>query len=175
MDWHYSKVNGSYACAVLDDASRIIPAAEEFDNQTAEHSIELFNQAYNQYSHISPIREVITDHGSQFHANKRDKDGYANHSFENYCARKGIRHILCKYNHPQSNGKIEKWFGLYNRKRNEFETFGEMITWYNTIRPHLSLNVDELETPQKAFYRKCDDIILGNYIRWIEREVEVKT
>lgn len=142
----------------LDDASRMILAAGEFDNATAENSIKLLDEAYNKYLHIA-IKEVITDHGSQFYANKRNEKGEAKHSFEEYCKQRGIRQILCKYNHPQSNGKMEKWFDTYNRYRENFDSINGFVDWYNRIRPHMSLNFDELETPEQAFYRKCDDII----------------
>jgi putative transposase len=172
MDWAHNSELNKWVCAVLDDASRLILAASEFDNATAENSISLLDESYNKYLHIAPIREVITDHGAQFYANKRDKDGNAEHSFENYCQRIGIKHILCKYNHPQSNGKIEKWFHLYKRFRSDFKNIDELIDWYNTIRPHMSLDLDNLETPEKAFYRKSEDIILGNFMRIIEGDLE---
>lgn len=172
MDWAHNSELNIWVCAVLDDASRLILAGGEFENATAENSIALLDESYNKYFHIAPIREVITDHGSQFYANKRDKDGNAEHSFENYCQTKGIRHILCKYNHPQSNGKIEKWFHLYQRFRSDFECIDDLIIWYNTIRPHMSLDLDNLETPEKAFYRKSEDIILGNFIRLVEGDIK---
>jgi putative transposase len=172
MDWAYNSESKKWVCAVLDDASRLILAAGEFDNATAENSISLLDEGYNKYLHIAPIREVITDHGAQFYANKRDKDGNAEHSFESYCQRIGIKHILCKYNHPQSNGKIEKWFHLYQRFRSDFENINDLIVWYNTIRPHMSLDLDNLETPEKAFYRKSEDIILGNFIRMAEGDLK---
>jgi hypothetical protein len=31
------------------------------------------------------------------------------------------------------------------------------------------LDIDNLETPQKAFYRKLTDIIVGNYMRMVEQ------
>jgi len=62
----------------------MILAAGEFDNATAENSIKLLDEAYNKYLHIA-IKEVITDHGSQFYANKRNEKGEAKHSFEEYC------------------------------------------------------------------------------------------
>ena len=168
MDWAYNSDPKMWLCAVLDDASRMILVAGEFDQATAENSIMLLEDAYSKYNHITPIREVITDHGSQFYANKRDKNGKAEHSFENYCLSLGVKHILCKYNHPQSNGKIEKWFHLYKRLRSEFNNIDEFVSWYNTIRPHMSLDLDNLETPEKAFYRKAEDIILGNFMRFVE-------
>ena len=32
----------------------------------------------------------------------------------------------------------------------------EFVIWYNTKRPHMSLNWDQLETPVQAFYKKID-------------------
>lgn len=77
MDWHLSKSNGSLVCVVLDDASRMILSSGEFEAATAENSIRILKEAHLKYHHISPIREVITDHGTQFCANKRDSDGNA--------------------------------------------------------------------------------------------------
>ena len=172
MDWFFNEKYGRWVCAVLDDASRMILAAGEFDNATAESSIKLLDEAYRKYLHITPIREVITDHGSQFYANKRDKKGEAKHSFEEYCKQRGIKQTLCKYNHPQSNGKMEKWFDTYNRHRDDFDSIQEFVDWYNRIGPHMSLNFDELETPEQAFYKKCDDIIFGNFVLMMESLLE---
>ena len=175
MDWHLSKSNGSWVCVVLDDASRMVLAGGEFKNATAENSIRLLEEAYMKYQYIAPIREVITDHGAQFYANKRDCDGNASHSFEEFCKDMGIKHILAKYNHPQSNGKVERWFQVYKQKREDYETFEDFIIWYNEIRPHQSLDWSRMETPKKAFYRKAEDIIMGNCIEMIAREEEEKT
>jgi transposase len=172
MDWHLSKYNGTWVCVVLDDASRMILASGEFEAATAENSIKLLEEAYQKYQHIAPIREVITDHGSQFYANKRDSDGNAAHSFEEFCKMRGIKHILARYNHPQSNGKVERWFQEYKRKRKDYETFEDFIRWYNEIRPHRSLDWDRLETPKRAFYRKAVDIICRNCIQMFTREEE---
>lgn len=105
----------------------MVLASGEFEAATAENSIELLEEAYLKYQHISPIREVITDHGSQFYANKRDSDGNATHSFEEFCKIRGILHILVRYNHPQSNVKVERWFQEYKRKRKDYETFEDFI------------------------------------------------
>jgi len=64
-----------------------------------------------------------------------------------------IKHILCRYKHPQTNGKVEKWFDLYRVHRKRFPTFEEFIEWYNN-RPHGSLNLRRAETPEMAFWRK---------------------
>ena len=67
---------------------------------------------------------------------------------------RGIKQILCRIKHPQSNGKVERWFEAYERHRDAFQTKEEFLHWYNEMRPHRSLNFEALETPAQAFIRK---------------------
>jgi len=152
LDWHEPS-DGKKVCVVLDDASRKILAGGEFEAATEENSIKLVEEVIDKYGHIQILRESITDHGAQFYANKRDKDGKAEHGFEKFLEERGIKHILCRYKHPQTNGKVEKWFDLYRVHRKRFPTFEEFIEWYNN-RPHGSLNLRRAETPEMAFWRK---------------------
>lgn len=152
----------------------MILSGGEFDSATAEISINLLNEAYLKYEYISPIREVITDHGTQFYANKRDSKGNAKHSFEKYCEDMGINHILARVKHPQTNGKVESWFGLYKRMRHEFASFEEMIVWYNEIRPHRSLDEEKLLTPKESFYRKVRGHIMKNTNGMFNRVLEAE-
>jgi len=164
MDWHQNK-HGKWICAVLDDSSRKVLSAGEYDGRSAEASIELLDEAFEKYNHVRSIREVITDHGTAFYANKRDSDGEADHPFENYCKEKGIKHLLCKYNHPQSNGKIEKWFDTYEKHRYRFDSMDDFIDFYNEIKPHFSL---DLKTPEKIFWKRLRSYILGNFFEMTE-------
>ena len=175
MDWTLDSSTGLWACAVLDDASRMVLAMIETPHATARASVGLLDQAYRQYEHIRPIQSVIVDHGVQFYANKRDKKGNAKHIFEQFCEFKSIKLILCKYHHPQSNGKIERFFQTYKKHRHRFANLDEFVYWYNSIRPHMSLNFDIMETPEKAFYSKVVDIIFGDFWRYEEKELEVKS
>ncbi|MEM3444759.1 MAG: hypothetical protein QW115_02150, partial [Thermoplasmata archaeon] len=54
------------------------------------------------------------------------------------------------------------------RHRWDFNTLEEFVYWYNWVRPHMSLNLEILETPGEALYRKLTDIIVGNYVRMVE-------
>jgi putative transposase len=168
LDWHEPE-GGPKVCVVLDDASRKVLAGGEFDNSTEENSRKLVQEVIDKYGYIKVLREAITDHGSQFYANKRDKEGYANHGFEQFLKRNGVKHILCRYKHPQSNGKVEKWFDLYRIHRKRFKTFKEFIEWYNN-RPHGSLNLRRAETPEQAFWRKMPEEYYFNlakkFFRW---------
>jgi putative transposase len=153
MDRHESKINGKQLCSVLDDASRKVLAAGEFDNATEEKSLELLKRAIEKYEFLCPIFAVITDHGSQFYANKRDKKGNAKHGFEIFLKERGINQILCGVNHPQTNGKQEKFHDFYKNHRARFNSLVELVGWYNN-RPHGSLNLRRAETPNEAFIRK---------------------
>jgi putative transposase len=155
LDWHEPS-GGPKVCVVEDDASRKILAGGEFEHATVENTILLMKHVIEKYGHIRVVRESITDHGCQFYANKRDKEGEADHAYEQFLAEQGIRQILCRYKHPQSNGKIERWFGTYEKHRKRFKTFEEFVEWYNN-RPHGSLNLRRAETPEIAFWRKLPE------------------
>lgn len=168
LDWHEPS-NGKKVCVVLDDASRKILSGGEFENANEENSTKLVEEVIRKYGYIQIIRETITDHGTQFYANKRGKDGKAEHGFESFLEEHTIKHILCRYKHPQSNGKVEKWFDLYRVHRKRFSTFEEFIGWYNN-RPHGSLNLRRAETPEMAFWRKMPTEyyygLAAKFFRW---------
>ena len=96
------------------------------------------------------IKQCISDHGSTFTSNFIN--GYSR--FEEYLKSKGIKSILTKVKHPQSNGKIEKWWECYDNHRKAYKTKEEFMYWYNDLKPHKSLKFDILETPSQAFIRK---------------------
>ena len=150
LDWMYDEKIGKYIIAVIDDASRMILAYGEFEHATAENSIFILKEALK----YGDIKEVITDRGPQFTANKFDSKGNAYSQFGEFCKANEIKQILCRVKHPQSNGKIERWFGLYRQKRKFFNSLQEFVYWYNHIKPHMSLNFEYLETPAQAFRRK---------------------
>ena len=65
-----------------------------------------------------------------------------------------MKHILARVNHPQTCGKIERFFGGLKAKWEHFDSVDGFVDWYNNRRPHMSLNWEELETPAQAFLRK---------------------
>ena len=52
------------------------------------------------------------------------------------------------------NGKVERFFRTVEEKISEFNSVDELVSWYNSKRPHMSLNLEALETPDQAFIRK---------------------
>jgi len=148
IDWHQRPNDGDYVFAVEDDASRALLSLIECDSPTVERSINGMDEALLNGS----VKQVLSDNGSQFTCNH---PGHRESSvFENYCVSMGLKHIRTKPKHPQSNGKVEKWFDTYERHRDAFSTKEEFLHWYNHIRPHTALKWSELETPWQAFERK---------------------
>ena len=143
IDWYYD--GEQWAFAVEDDASRKILSLIECSSPTTEKSIEGMEEALKH----GPIKQCISDHGAQFISNIG-----GNSKFREFLENKGIKQILCRIKHPQSNGKVEKWFDIYRLHRQAFKTKEEFLYWYNEVRPHRSLKFEELETPQQAFVRK---------------------
>ena len=99
-------------------------------------------------------REILTDRGTQFYASEGERKEKGISQFEAYLAEKGISHILCRVNHPQTNGKLERFYGVYDEKRRQFKSIEEYVNWQNEVKPHLSLDFENLETPIQAFHRK---------------------
>jgi putative transposase len=150
MDWKQLS-DGRWWIAAMDDASRLIVNYGVFQEATAEHTIHVLKQAIDK--HGCP-REILTDRGSQFYANEGERREKGISQFEAYLAEQGIKHILCRVNHPQTNGKLERFYGVYERKRHQFRSIDEYVHWHNEVKPHLSLNIEALETPIQAFQRK---------------------
>jgi len=144
IDWHYYK--GIWVFGVEDDASRKLLALIETEKESTDNSIIGMDLALKH----GPIKQCISDHGSTFTSNFVDSDS----RFRDYLKSKNIKQILTKVKHPQSNGKIEKWFECYDKNRKAFDTKEEFMYWYNDLKPHKSLKFEILETPSQAFIRK---------------------
>ena len=145
IDWHFDAKKRIWVFTVIDDASRKILALIECDSPTTDKSIEGMELALKH----GKIKQCISDHGAQFISNIGGDS-----KFKAYLEWRKIKQILCKIKHPQSNGKVEKWFDLYDNHRHAFQTKEEFVVWYNEVRPHRSLNFEVLETPSQAFERK---------------------
>jgi putative transposase len=163
-DWFF--YNGKWIIAYLDDASRLIVGYGVFDEATTDNALQVLKEAIDNYG---KPESILTDRGTQFYASGGEKKAKGKSRFEKFLEENGIRHIVARVNHPQTNGKIERFYGTLKEKGRYFETLDEFIEWYNCKRPHMSLNLDELETPYQAFLRKLPpERILGYVWRWFD-------
>lgn len=128
-DWTQCPFTGAYLIAFIDDYSRFIVHAEYFSNATTENTLIAFALAIKRHGKPDAI---ITDNGVQFHVNG---------PFEGFCEKNGIKHILGRVHHPQTNGKIERWFGTYKLEFKEGEdTLDSFVKFYNEERLHQGIN-----------------------------------
>lgn len=153
IDWHEWDRTDIKVCVILDDASRMVLAGGEFTEINTENIMLMIDQLVDKFWWLCPLRELILDHGSEFGAHRIHDDGSWNSEFKDHLKKYGIEPILARVKHPQTNGKLERFFGEYVKHRPAFHSFEEFITWYND-RPHGSLNFQSLETPERAFRRK---------------------
>ena len=161
--WHtdWTLIEGmGWLIAYLDDASRFVVAYGLFAEATSEHAVEVLKEAINRYGKPASI---LTDRGTQFYKAETDARLGGFTVFEGYLIENEIRHVLGRVSHPQTNGKVERFFGTVKRKLPRFDNdLDTLMTWYNMKRPHMSLNLDEIETPYRAYLRKMpkDGIVI---------------
>lgn len=152
-DWKKLK-NGNWIIAFKDDASRLIVGSGEFAEATSEHSIEVLTEAIRNYG--KPL-SILTGRDVQFYASDKKGIPSGKNKFQLFLEANDIKHILARVKHPQTCGKIERFFGevevrLY--KWHDFKTVAEVVDWHNNLLPSMSLDYDNLETAAEAFKRK---------------------
>ena len=107
IDWHEDERTGLKVCVILDDASRKILAGGEFVTINTENSMIVLDQMVERYWWLSPLRELIMDHGSEFGAHRVPENGKWEGQFKTHLEKHGIKPILARVKHPQTNGKLE--------------------------------------------------------------------
>ena len=115
--------------AYLDDASRFVVGYGVFDESTTYNVLSVLDDCIARYG--KPL-EILTDHGSQFYANSGEIKAAGISTFQHYLVARKISHILGRVHHPQTNGKIERFYETFQSKMMYFESIEEFITWYNT-------------------------------------------
>ncbi|MBI1658858.1 MAG: transposase [Thaumarchaeota archaeon] len=178
--WHtdYKQLpDGRWFVSYQDDASRLIVAFGVFKEATAEHAIEVLEQAIRKYGKPA---QILTDHGSQFYSNEKENARRGVSVFEKKLVQLGIKQVMARVRHPQTNGKLERFHSEIKQHLKSFEdesasntvrnadpdghvgnpfhTAGmtdpvtRLVDWYNNL-PHMSLK-DGKETPAEAYVRK---------------------
>jgi putative transposase len=142
-DWSSCPFSGKSIIAFIDDHSKYVVHAEIFDHQTTENTLIAFNKAINKG--LGKPLQILTDNGTQFTPARVIKG-----PFTKWCEEQGIQHILGRVAHPQTNGKVERWFGTYKTEFDErFETLDAFLNFYNNERIHQSL---QYKTPKTRFF-----------------------
>ena len=128
-DWTTDPRTKQQMIVFIDDCTRVLIHAEIFAHNTTENTILAFQSAIAR--HGKP-KAILTDNGVQFTPARGEKE-----PFTSWCEEQGIQHILGRVHHPQTNGKIEQWFGTYKQEYDERSTHLEQyIKYYNEERIH---------------------------------------
>jgi len=145
-----------YVAAFLDDHSRYLVSLVMAHHQRSSLVLEALARGIADYG--AP-REILTDQGRQYTA-WRGATG-----FEEELRRHGIRHIKSRPHHPQTCGKIERfWKTMWEEflSRTVFADFDDcqrrcalFVQHYNFQRPHQGL---EGLTPADRFFRSAPQV-----------------
>lgn len=158
----FSLLDGSrcFPLDIIDDCSRflikLVPSAT-----TKNIVVPVFEEAFYEYG--MPLF-VLSDNGAQFAGFKQ---GYTH--FEKWLMCLDILPIHCRVNHPQTQGKIERFHKTLNDELLKYNTFSDiaqadkyMQSWrdkYNNVRPHEALG---MQTPVEV-YSKSDREYNGKF------------
>ena len=151
-DWHVIKAQrhkGESIIVYLDDCSRRAMSYCKGAENTRNSLFALYRAIAENL--VMPFI-LNSDRGTQFFPNKKDKSGEAIHQFQEALAELGIVFVPSRRRHPQTNGKLEKFFHILDTEFDErFETLDEFFDYYNNERP--SEAVDYM-TPNEAYKKR---------------------
>ncbi|TFF87728.1 MAG: transposase [Promethearchaeota archaeon] len=165
-----------YLIGIIDDCSRFIVGAEYFKSEESKNIIIVLRDAFMAYGRPN---QILSDNGTQF----KNIHGELNTRYSNLLASLGIEPIYSKPYHPQSKGKIERWFktiqddflceirGKLEEHPNWTLTDINMelkkwIKWYNFEHEHRSL--PDKVPPQKVFFDREERVYrpLKTEVNW---------
>jgi transposase InsO family protein len=145
-----------YVAAFLDDHSRYLVSLALAHHQKSSLVLEALARGIADYG--AP-REILTDQGRQYTSWRGSTE------FEAELKRHGIRHVKSRPHHPQTCGKIERfWKTLWEEliSRTVFADFADcerrvrlFIQHYNFQRPHQALDG---QTPADRFFRAASPV-----------------
>lgn len=146
-----------YLVAFMDDHSRFLVSYGLHASQSSALVLEVLRAAVS--SHGSP-EEILTDNGSQY-VTWRGKS-----AFTRELDKRGIRQVVASPRHPQTLGKIERFWGSLWRECLESAIFvdmteartrvGHFIDHYNFQRPHQGIGGS---VPADRFFGAAPEVL----------------
>src|SRR6516165_971617 len=146
-----------YLVAFLDDHSRFLVSFGLHASQSTALVLEVLRAGIAAYG--AP-EEVLTDNGAQYVTWRGES------AFHKQRTQRGIRQIVAAPRHPQTLGKIERFWGTLWRECVEMAVFldladarariGHFIDWYNFQRTHSG--IDGL-VPADRFFGAAPEVL----------------
>jgi transposase InsO family protein len=146
-----------YLVAFMDDHSRFLVGYGLHASQSSALVLEVFRAGLASYG---PPEEVLTDNGSQY-VTWRGKS-----AFTKELEKRGVRQVVASPRHPQTLGKIERFWGTLWRECVEAAVFLDMgdaqrrvglfIDHYNFQRPHQGIRG---HVPADRFFGAAPEVL----------------
>ena len=172
-DWHAMKdqrFQGYHLITYLDDAPGCVAGAAAFKEAASENAVAV---PQNGIAGFGTPATILSDNGSCFVGVRRKTPtkSWTPTVFEAALPGRGIELINARPYHPQTNGKPGRFHRTLEEEIHHFGSLSEFIAYYNEVRLHWSLDIDNGETPLQAFHnRKVPDAIRKNDPEWMERD-----
>lgn len=152
-----------FVIGYLDDYSRFVVGLDIFHRQTVANTLDLLKKSCGDYTFP---KEILTDGGRQF------VSWTGNNQFGTYLRNHEIKHTVCRAHHPQTNGKMERFWRTLRMEffdKAKISTFDELreqlqlyVKHYNFQRPHQGIGgmmpadrFFEIETEVKKQMAQC--------------------
>ena len=143
VQWQNPKKK-KYLAALEDDATRVT-YSQLLPNKKARTLALFLHQAYLWFRRKWIIfKAILSDNGKEF--TTHSTHARQNHIFERTLNNLNIKHKYTKICRPQTNGKIERWWRIFEEQffqKNIFSSwkhfnhcFKDWLHFYNHIRPH---------------------------------------
>ncbi|MGH6996969.1 MAG: IS481 family transposase, partial [Phenylobacterium sp.] len=146
-----------YLVAFIDDHSRYVVGYGLHASQNTALVLEVFRAAVTS---CGAPQEVLTDNGAQYVTWRGTS------LFAKELQKRGIRHLVSAPRHPQTLGKVERFWGTLWRECLEAAVFldledarqriGLFLDYYNFRRPHQGL---EGLTPADRFFNAAPQVL----------------
>jgi transposase InsO family protein len=168
-----------YVAGILDDHSRFALGLWWLPDVTDRSVLACWIDAANRYG--LPL-QTLTDHGSQFRM-----EDHTTSAFRTYLWACGVDHTQGRVGHPQTQGKIERFWSTFQRELTPQLVCAEPSHWpelmerwrvqYNTRRPHEALDdrppVSRYRPSQRSFTEPDRHARIGQ-AQSIYRQVSIK-
>lgn len=171
--WRLATGAGVEVLTFLDDHSRLALSVTAYPVVTVQHVLAQFRATVAEYG---PPASTLTDNGLVFTTRVRG----GRNTFENELNLLGIDQKNGRPNHPQTQGKVERFqqtLKKWLRAQPQATTIehlqaqlDEFRRYYNTIRPHRSL---DRATPAEAYAARGKATPAGTDGHWRIREDRV--
>jgi len=151
--WQIDYVDVGHDChllSVMDDCSGKILAREIRRTMTTDDVLEIMDKCFSEYG-IPKL--ILSDHGTQWYTVRG-----GDNRFDRMCLRRDIEHIMGRINHPQTQGKVERWHRTLKFESDikdadtlekKMKVLDGYVDFYNAVRPHWGI---DLKTPDSVYF-----------------------